>query len=49
MNNIIDEARDKIPIALVGNKSDWENEKNASKEEGKKLLKNIIYNILKKC
>ena len=39
MNNIIDEARDKIPIALVGNKSDWANEKNASKEEGEKASK----------
>ena len=43
MNDIIDEAGDKMPIVLVGNKYDLGEKRNVSKEEGENAAKK--YNI----
>ena len=39
MNDIIDEAGDKIPIVLIGNKCDLEDNRKISKEEGENAAK----------
>ena len=39
MNNINEEAGDKIPIVLVGNKSDLKDKREVSKEEGENSAK----------
>ena len=43
MNDIVEEAGNKVPIVLVGNKSDLKKERIVSKEEGKKMAKQ--YNL----